>query len=309
MTHEQQMTRIARDAPRKVEFTVKRDDQTITLQLTPRLPRVLPGLEDNRPVAIDSLGLAIEATTQVQSSTIEGLQPGDEIRTLEILWSDEQKTSSFYLQQGLIDKPKYDLEQDKMGWTGVYQLIQLIEPDTRYRLGFTRGDNNEVQTVELAAQPSDTFFLHTRGIVLTQYQESYRSATWSDALQLGAYQTAFDAGRVWRFLTKLVRGQISPTNLGGPGTIAVVATSEASQGTSRLLLFLTLLSANLAIVNFLPIPILDGGHMLFLAYEGLFRRPVNEQAQVVLTYLGLALILGLMLFVVFLDIGRLSNLF
>ena len=49
--------------------------------------------------------------------------------------------------------------------------------------------------------------------------------------------------------------------------------------------------------------------MLFLAYEGLFRRPVNEQTQVILTYLGLALILGLMLFVVFLDIGRLSSLF
>ena len=309
MTLEQRMTRIARDQPREVAFTVRRDDQTLTLRLAPRLPRVLPGLVENRPVAIDSLGLAIEATNRVDTSTIDGIRSGDQIRTLEILWTDEQKAISFYLQQGLIDKPQYDLEQDKLGWTGAYSLVQTIQPDTRYRLGFTRGDTDQLQTVEVVAKPSETFFLHTRGIMLTQYQENYRSATWSDALHLGAYQTAFDAGRVWRFLTKLIRGQISPTNLGGPGTIAVVATSEATQGTSRLLLFLTLLSANLAIVNFLPIPILDGGHMLFLAYEGLFRRPVNEQTQVVLTYIGLALILGLMLFVVFLDIGRLSSLF
>ena len=113
---------------------------------------------------------------------------------------------------------------------------------------------------------------------------------------------------MWRFLTKLVGGKISVSNLGGPGTIAMAATSEASQGTSRLLLFLTLLSANLAIVNFLPIPVLDGGHMLFLAYEGLFRRPVSEKAQIVLTYAGLIFILGLMLFVIYLDIGRFASL-
>jgi regulator of sigma E protease len=58
----------------------------------------------------------------------------------------------------------------------------------------------------------------------------------------------------------------------------------------------------------LPIPILDGGHMLFLAYEGIFRRPVSEKVQVILTYAGLMMILGLMLFVVFLDIGSISNL-
>ena len=88
----------------------------------------------------------------------------------------------------------------------------------------------------------------------------------------------------------------------------MAATSEASRGTSHLLLFLTFLSANLAIVNFLPIPILDGGHMLFLAYEGIFRRPVSERVQLVLTYAGLIMILGLMLFVIFLDVGRISSL-
>ena len=97
--------------------------------------------------------------------------------------------------------------------------------------------------------------------------------------------------------------------MGGPGMIAVAATSEASQGTSRLLLFLTLLSANLAIVNFLPIPVLDGGHMVFLAYEGLFRRPVSEKVEILLTWGGLFFILGLMIFVSSMDAWRISKLF
>ena len=137
----------------------------------------------------------------------------------------------------------------------------------------------------------------------------YKLDTWKEASIEGCNQVYRDATRVLKTFRKLVTGRISPKNLGGPGTIAVVATSEASQGTSNLLLFLTFLSANLAVVNFLPIPVLDGGHMLFLAYEGIFRRPVNEKTQALLTYVGLAMILTLMIFVVCLDATRIYGLF
>ena len=97
-------------------------------------------------------------------------------------------------------------------------------------------------------------------------------------------------------------------SLGGPGTIAVVATSEASQGIPRLLVFLTLLSANLAVLNILPIPVLDGGHLMFLAYEFVFGKPVNERAAFALTMLGLSFILCLMVFVIGLDVYRFTGL-
>jgi regulator of sigma E protease len=87
----------------------------------------------------------------------------------------------------------------------------------------------------------------------------------------------------------------------------MMATSEASFGYSRLLLFLTFLSANLAVLNFLPIPALDGGHMLFLAWEGIFRRPVNERVQVALTMAGVLCLLTLMVFVFGNDLLRLSQ--
>ena len=86
-----------------------------------------------------------------------------------------------------------------------------------------------------------------------------------------------------------------------------MALQAADQGTAKLLLFLTMLSANLAVINFLPIPLLDGGHMVFLLYEGIRGKPADERVQVVLTYLGLILILTLMVWVLGLDFGLISR--
>ena len=72
-----------------------------------------------------------------------------------------------------------------------------------------------------------------------------------------------------------------------------------------LLIFLTMLSANLAVLNFLPIPVLDGGHMLFLLYEGLMGKPVNERVAVGLTMMGLCFLLTLMIIVFGWDLYRL----
>ena len=83
-----------------------------------------------------------------------------------------------------------------------------------------------------------------------------------------------------------------------------MAGSAASEGLSSLLLFITLLSANLAVINFLPIPLLDGGHMVFLILEGILRRPVNEKIVIAFHYAGFVFIISLMLFVIGLDVSR-----
>jgi regulator of sigma E protease len=65
-----------------------------------------------------------------------------------------------------------------------------------------------------------------------------------------------------------------------------------------------MISVNLAVVNFLPVPVLDGGHMVFLIYEKLRGRPASEGVRLGLTYLGLLLILSLMAFALFVDVRR-----
>lgn len=119
----------------------------------------------------------------------------------------------------------------------------------------------------------------------------------------GGRKAVEDLSLVYRFLGKLTSSQISPRLLGGPIEIAKQAGRSAEEGFSRLLLFLTMLSANLAVVNFLPIPVLDGGHMVFLLYELVRGKPPSENVVGALSYLGLALILTLMMFVFGLDLG------
>ena len=122
-----------------------------------------------------------------------------------------------------------------------------MEAGTELELKLKRG--SEIKKTSLKTVASDELFQETRGFSLTLLQHHYQSDSWGNAIYYGWHQTWFSVERVGLTLKKLISGKISPKNLGGPGTIAVMATTEASQGTSRLLLFLTLLSANLAIIK------------------------------------------------------------
>jgi regulator of sigma E protease len=121
---------------------------------------------------------------------------------------------------------------------------------------------------------------------------------------LGLQFTGRKFYQVLEMVKKLVTGQWSPKFLGGPVAIATIAGREANQGATRLLLFLTFLSVNLAILNFMPIPALDGGHMVFLTIEGITGKPVKESVQVALTMIGVMLLLTMIVLVTFNDIVR-----
>ena len=301
-TLEQRMTLKARSGE-SVVFKVKRDGKEVELPIKPRQPLYFSTQRPYQPIAINSLGLAVQLTRFVAESNLTGIESGDEITKIEFPLETDFEKAVF--EKRKIDENSIELSDERAGWEMVDPFMQMLPAEFGFKLYAKRGGKEVTATGQTMA--STQYFLPTRGVGLTAYEEIYKSPTWADASKLGAYQTWWDASRVFRFLSKLVGGEISPKNLGGPALIAVAATSEASQGTSRLLLFLTLLSANLAIVNFLPIPVLDGGHMLFLAYEGLFRQPPNEKIQIILTYAGLFMILGLMLYVLLLDISRIVS--
>lgn len=108
-------------------------------------------------------------------------------------------------------------------------------------------------------------------------------------------------------LSKLVTGKIAATNVSGPVGIASTAGLSISLGWTAYLSFLALLSINLAILNILPIPLLDGGHLVYYACEAVTGKSVSIQAQNVGTLIGMILIGGLMLIAFFNDINRLLN--
>jgi len=105
-------------------------------------------------------------------------------------------------------------------------------------------------------------------------------------------------------LGRMITGSASLSNLSGPITIAQMADSSARLGLSRFLFFLGLISLSLAIINLLPIPMLDGGHLLYYVVEIIKGSPVSEQVQVAGQYLGLLLVVSLMSLAIFNDILR-----
>ncbi len=106
-------------------------------------------------------------------------------------------------------------------------------------------------------------------------------------------------------LKKMVTGDVSMKNLSGPITIAKVAGDSARSGWQFFLGVLALLSISLGVLNLLPIPILDGGHILFCAAEAATGRPVSERIQILGTQIGLFLVAGLMMLALYNDLSRL----
>jgi regulator of sigma E protease len=105
-------------------------------------------------------------------------------------------------------------------------------------------------------------------------------------------------------LGRMITGQASLANLSGPITIAQMAQDSARLGLSRFLFFLGLISLSLAIINLMPIPVLDGGHLLYNLIEAVKGSPVSERGQVVGQTLGLLAVAGLMSLAIFNDIVR-----
>jgi regulator of sigma E protease len=107
-------------------------------------------------------------------------------------------------------------------------------------------------------------------------------------------------------IVKMLEGVVSPKTMGGPIFIAQLAGAQVKQGIVPFILFMALLSINLGILNLLPIPVLDGGHLFFLAIELLTGREVNVRFREVAQQVGFTVLLLLMVFVFFLDIERLD---
>ena len=108
-----------------------------------------------------------------------------------------------------------------------------------------------------------------------------------------------------KMMGKMITGVVSWRNISGPVTIADYAGQSAKLGIDHYLKFLALVSISLAILNLLPVPILDGGHLLYYVAEIIGGKPLPEQCMVIGQKIGLALILLLMVFAFYNDLTRL----
>lgn len=118
-------------------------------------------------------------------------------------------------------------------------------------------------------------------------------------------RTASTSVKILWVLVKIVQGSISPQTIGGPILMAQMTGEQVQQGLLNLIFFTALLSINLGVLNLLPIPILDGGHLTFFFIELLRGRPVSVKKREIAQRVGLVLLVALMIFAFYNDIFRL----
>jgi regulator of sigma E protease len=141
-------------------------------------------------------------------------------------------------------------------------------------------------------------------LVLHEHIEVRKTSNPLVAAQWGVVETRDFILQFYLTLKRMVTGDISPRQAMGPVGIFVAGSKFAGKGTDWLIWFLAMISANLAVVNFLPIPIVDGGHFVFLVLEKIQGKPLPRNVQHIIQVVGLALILGVFLLVTVSDIAR-----
>jgi regulator of sigma E protease len=124
------------------------------------------------------------------------------------------------------------------------------------------------------------------------------------AVGMGAQQTGWWVETLIISIAKMFQGKIPAKDIGGPILIVQAAGQQARLGLEYLLHFMAVISVNLGVLNLLPIPVLDGGHLLFFAAEAILRRPLDIRHREIAQQVGLVLLIGLMAFAFYNDIAR-----
>lgn len=261
----------------------------------------------NTPLAVGSLGIAFHviptALKVEEGSPAEkaGIQPNDHIKKIKILFPGKDQAADW----GGLEEVSYEFDDKNKNWANAFWEMQ-VRPGWPVELTYShKGKINEAKLtpwINPNQSPEDQWSLPIRGITMQTLRETQQAQSMGQALGMGVQYTTNSAKDIYLTLRSLFTGRVSPLELSGPVTIAKVAYEVSNDGYAQLLLFLGFLSVNLAVLNFLPIPVLDGGHMVFLCWEGITRKRPNEQVLAAATYVGMIFVLGLMIFVLYLDI-------
>ena len=298
---------VAKLSGSSAQFEVLRGEETLTVDCNlPDQASFDRISQYGGELTLGGTGVAFSVTDIVSSidTTIVGtdskVQVGDQLGKLH--WNPSVERKKELLKDAFAAEIFEPFVVDaKSNIASLHLILQQIPEASSIHCTFSR-DGQIVETQSYNLTLAENWFWPERGIQFMPLERTHQTTSLAAAANLGLWETSRRFSEVLGFLKLLVTGRVGSKGLGGPVRIAYVAGKEADMGISRLMLFLTFLSANLAILNFLPIPALDGGHMVFLAAEAVRGKPVSEALQIRLTMMGVLGLLSLMAFVIVKDL-------
>ena len=213
------------------------------------------------------------------------LKAGDEIISL----NDQGIYTFNELREHIINSPNTEVELEivRMGSLIKVSLTpEIIEGKDRFGSKYS-----SARIGIMGSQNPDHMDLKKYGFIESIYRGS--KETYNLSIKILAY------------LGKLITGRESVDQMGGPIKIIQISGEISNYGIIPLLALIAAISVNLGIINLLPIPVLDGGHLLYYSFEVLNGKPLSQKTQEIGMQIGMSLLIALMIFVTFLDISRL----
>jgi len=274
---------VAKSNGKPLTLDVRRGTQVKTLVVTPAATTVQ---EDGKDVTVYALGIeemapVITAVMNGSPAMAAGFKEDDRVVAIE-----GQPIHTWSQMTGIVkespNRPlKIDVNRDG-------QIVALTVTPALEKVS-VNGKTAEIGKIGVSG-PGRSLIRASNPLTAVWYG---LEATWgwTELTAVGIY--------------KMIAGEISSKNIGGPLTIASISGEAGAQGMASVVFLIAILSINLGVLNLLPIPILDGGHLLFFAIEAVMRKPLADRQRELAQQAGLLLLVCIMVFAFWNDIERL----